>query len=63
MKSFPTEFADERFVPGMDPYVSVQRRTSVERLATLVAFMRLFLIKKYKIYKLLLFVSNPRVSL
>lgn len=45
MKSFPTEFADEWFVPGMDSYVSVQRRTPVERLPTLAAFMRLFLEK------------------
>lgn len=43
METFPAELADERSVPGVDPYVRVQRGASVERLPALVAFMRLFL--------------------
>lgn len=43
METFPAELTDERFVSGVDPYVRVESGASVERLPTLVAFMRLFL--------------------
>lgn len=43
VETFPAELADERFVAGVDPDVSVERRASVERFPALVAFMRLFL--------------------
>ncbi len=43
VETFPAELTDERFVPGVNPYVSVERRASVERLPALVTFMRLFL--------------------
>lgn len=43
METFPAELTDERFVSCVNPYVSVERRASVKRLPTLVAFMRLFL--------------------
>lgn len=43
VEAFPAELADKRFVPCVDPHVSVERRTSVEGFPTLVAFVRLFL--------------------
>lgn len=43
MESFPAELADERFVPGVDSDVRVERGAPVERLTAVVAFMRFFL--------------------
>lgn len=46
VETFPAELTDERLVPGVDPHVRVERGASVERLPTLVTFMRLFLNRK-----------------
>jgi len=46
VETFPAELTYERFVPGVNPDVSVERGAPVERLPTLVAFMRLFLNSK-----------------
>ncbi|CAG5984385.1 unnamed protein product [Menidia menidia] len=43
METFPAEFADKRFVAGMDAHVRVQGGAPVEGFPTLAAFMRLFL--------------------
>lgn len=43
VEAFPAELAHKWFIPCVDPDVSVESRTSVERFSTLVAFVRLFL--------------------
>lgn len=43
VEAFPAELTDERFVPGVDPHVRVERRAPVERLPALVALVRLLL--------------------
>lgn len=43
VEAFPAELADKRFVPRVDPHVSVERGAPVERFPTLVTLVRLFL--------------------
>lgn len=43
MKSFPTEFANKRFVTGVDPDVCVESGAPVKCFTALVTFVGLFL--------------------